>query len=39
MAVKWSKLFRIKFDNLQVNFNHFFGLLYDYGQDISEGTR
>lgn len=38
MAVKWSKLFRIKFDNLQVNFNHF-GLLYDYGQDISEGTR
>lgn len=38
MAVKWIKLFRIKFDNVQVNSTHF-GLLYGYGQDISAATR
>ena len=38
MAVKWSKPLRIKFDNLQVNSNHF-KLLHGYGQDISQGSR
>lgn len=38
LVVKWNNLFRIKFDNSQINSNHL-GFLYGCGQDISEGAR